>query len=216
MLVAFANQKGGVGKSSLSVHLAVWLKEQGRSVALIDSDAEQESSSQWLADMGSPVPVIKLFTSDDVFAGTDELRRKYEVVVADGPAGMTPTTRALCWKSDLAVVPLGPGILDFRSALRALEILEQARKSRKGGGLPKAVLAPNRLQAHTVLSRELLEAADRLAGVPTLPPLHLRQAFADAPCQGTVVWRLGSRAAEASAEMITLLKTLYETHIHVR
>jgi chromosome partitioning protein len=213
MLVAFANQKGGVGKSSLSVHLAVWLKEQGRSVALIDSDAEQESSSQWLADMGSPLSVVKLFTAEDVFARADELCRKYEIVVADGPAGMTPVTRALCWKADLVVLSVGPGILDFRSALRALDVLREARKGRKAGGLPRAVLAPNRLQPNTVLSRELLQAADQLAGVPVLPPLRLRQAIADAPGQGTVVWRLGSRAAESSAEMLTLLKTLYETYI---
>src|SRR4051795_11519165 len=99
MLVAFTNQKGGTGKSTLSVHLAVWLQEPGLSVALIDSDAEQESSSQWLSDMGSPLPVVKLFTAEDVFAWADALCRKHDVVVADGPAGMTPTTRALCWKA---------------------------------------------------------------------------------------------------------------------
>ena len=46
MLIVVANTKGGVGKSTLAVHLAAWLHEQGHSVLLVDCDV-QHSSSEW-------------------------------------------------------------------------------------------------------------------------------------------------------------------------
>lgn len=49
MLIAVANSKGGVGKSTLAVHLAAWLDEQGHSVVLAHCDA-QHSSSEWLKE----------------------------------------------------------------------------------------------------------------------------------------------------------------------
>ena len=49
MIIVVANSKGGVGKSTLSVHLAAWLREQGHRVTFADCDA-QESSSQWIRE----------------------------------------------------------------------------------------------------------------------------------------------------------------------
>lgn len=47
MIAAIVNQKGGVGKTTLAVHLAVWLHERGLRVAFIDADG-QSSSSRWI------------------------------------------------------------------------------------------------------------------------------------------------------------------------
>ena len=57
------------------------------------------------------------------------------------------------------------------------------------GGPPKTFLLPNKVQSNYRLSRELLETADTL-GIPSLKALKLRQVYADAAGQGTVVWRL--------------------------
>ncbi len=45
MIITIANSKGGVGKSTIAVHLAAWLHEQGHSVTLADCDTQQSSSS---------------------------------------------------------------------------------------------------------------------------------------------------------------------------
>jgi len=44
MIIALTNSKGGVGKSTVAVHLAVWWKKQGADVALIDADGQGSSS----------------------------------------------------------------------------------------------------------------------------------------------------------------------------
>ena len=49
MIIVVANSKGGVGKSTIAVHLAAWLHEQGHQVTLADRDT-QHSSSDWLRE----------------------------------------------------------------------------------------------------------------------------------------------------------------------
>ena len=65
MILALTNSKGGVGKSTLAVHLAAWWKEQGGDVALVDADA-QGSSSVWLREAAPTIPVFRFQTPDDL------------------------------------------------------------------------------------------------------------------------------------------------------
>ena len=175
MLIALANPKGGVGKSTISVHLASLAHERGRRVALIDADA-QESSSRWLEDLKAPIPVHRLQTPDQVIEQADLIAREVDLVVADGPAGLSEVTRALLMVADLALLPCGSSALDLRALQDALRVVRQAQKIRRGA--PRACIIPNKLQANTRLSRELLDAAAELK-LPTLPGLSLRQAYAD-------------------------------------
>lgn len=200
MLIVLANSKGGVGKSTIAVHLTVALAESGKKVALIDSDV-QSSSSHWMAEVGGNVPVCRLCTPDEVLEQARPLLQNAEIVVADGPAGLSEVTRALLLVADLALLPCGPSALDLRSVSETVRVVQQAQGIR--GGPPRAALIPNKLQANFRLSRELLESLT-VFSLPVFDGLRLRQAYPDSAGQGTVVWKLPDAAA-AAAEMKTLI-----------
>src|SRR6202051_1979816 len=63
MIIVIANSKGGVGKSTLAVHLAAWLHEQGHRVTLADCDT-QHSSSEWVREAMPGVKAVRLANPD--------------------------------------------------------------------------------------------------------------------------------------------------------
>ena len=207
MIVALTNSKGGVGKSTLAVHLAAWWKEQGAEVALVDADA-QGSSSVWLREAVPDLPLFRLQTPDDLLEQVPQLRTQFEHLIIDGPAGLSEVTRAILLVADLALLPCGPSVLDLRAAHEAIRVVKQAQAIRQGP--PRAVLVPNKLQVQYRLSRELLETVKSL-GIPAVGGLRLRQAYADAAGQGVVVWQLGPRGELAANEIKEMFNGLLET-----
>ena len=63
MIIAIANSKGGVGKSTRAVHLAAWLHEQGHRVTVADCDTQQ-SSSEWVREAVPGVKAVRLSNPD--------------------------------------------------------------------------------------------------------------------------------------------------------
>src|ERR1041385_1281961 len=131
MFIATTNSKGGVGKSTIAVHLAAWVHEQGKRVIVIDCDTQQ-SCSRWLHRFNVEIPTVQMGTPDEVFKYALELLPQADMVIADGPAGLAELTRALLMVCDLALVPCGPSALDLESSRVTVEVIHQARKIRKG------------------------------------------------------------------------------------
>jgi hypothetical protein len=101
MIIAVANSKGGVGKSTLSVHLAAWLQAQGHRVVLADCDSQQ-SSSEWIREAAPDVRAVRLDNPDTILNELPSLCQEADYVVADGPGSQTETSRALLLRADLA------------------------------------------------------------------------------------------------------------------
>jgi chromosome partitioning protein len=205
MIVVMANSKGGVGKSTLAVHLATWLHERGQRVILADCDS-QRSSSDWIKEAAPEVKTVRLSDPDDILNKLPRLGRQADYVVADGPGSNNEMSRALLLRADLAIVPCKASMLEVRALSQATGILKQARDIRKGQPMAKVVLSM--VGKNYRLTQDMMDAAKsfRLSLADT--PLTLRQIYADAPGQGTVVWRMGARAAEASKEIERLFREL--------
>jgi len=198
MILALANSKGGVGKSTIAVHLAVWMAEQGHRVAFVDSDV-QGSSSGWLQEAAPTMRTIRLLTAEDVLDQLPKLQAEADYVIADGPAGLSEVTRAILCLADTAIFPCGPSVLDLRAVIEAIKVVRHVQEIRNG--LPNTVILPNKLQSQYRLTKELLQIVQTF-GMPAGDGLKLRQAYADAAGQGTVVWRLNTQSArDATAEM---------------
>ena len=135
MIIVMANSKGGVGKSTLAVHLATWLHEQGQTVILADCDA-QRSSSDWLKEAAPKIKSVRLNGSNAILDKLPRLGREADYVIADGPGSDNEMSRSLLLRGDLAIVPCKASMLEVRALSQATALLKQARDLR--GGPPKA------------------------------------------------------------------------------
>ncbi|GAA5484002.1 ParA family protein [Haloferula sargassicola] len=198
MFIGVVNQKGGVGKSTLAVHLAAWLYEKGVKVALVDADS-QSSSTEWLSEAQPEIDSFQWQEAAEIFEGSDALRENYEVVVFDGPAGLNAATKAIMVLATGILIPCGPSILDLRALEEALIVVREVQITRPDS-LPVVRLVPNKLQKRYRLSQELMHVVHD-ADVAGSTGLSLLSAYADAAGQGTVVWRMGSKAEKAAREM---------------
>src|SRR5246127_570015 len=203
MIIAIANSKGGVGKSTVAVHLAAWLHEQGHSVTLADCDT-QHSSSEWAKEAVPDLKAVRLPDPNEILDKLPALARQSDYVVADGPGSNTETSRALLLRADLALVPCKASMLKVRALARATNVLRQAQDIR--GGQPKAVIVLSMGGKTYRLTQDMKDAAAALELPMAKTALILRQIYADAPGQGAVVWQLGARGREAAAEVEALFR----------
>lgn len=208
--IAFCNQKGGVGKSTLAVHAAVWLHDQGLRVALLDTDV-QRSSSQWIGEAEPGITIRTAHTPDDCLTAAQELLAEHDIVVGDGPGGLDEISRTLLLLADLAVFPISPSILDLRSVSQATTVLRYAQGINRGR--PDGRLVLNKIRARDTISRELREAAPNLGVGVAKTAIRDLQAFRDAAQQGTVASRMKRKGEEAAKDIEDLCRELLREYI---
>jgi chromosome partitioning protein len=201
MIIVVANSKGGVGKSTLAVHLAAWLHEQGHSVILADCDT-QHSSSEWAHEAVPEVKTVRLADPDEILDRLPALGQEADYVIADGPGSNTETSRALLLRADLALVPCKASMLEVRALAQATNVLRQAQDIR--GGQPRALIILSMVGKTYRLTRDMKDAAAALELPLAKTALTLKQIYADAPGQGAVVWQMASRGREAAEEVRAL------------
>ncbi len=108
MIVSMIHQKGGTGKSSLAVALAMYLSKLGESVLLLDTDS-QGTSSVWgrkfSKNFGVQVDPLNLRM---VQSEVEKLKLGYDVVIIDSPPSVTASTEPVIMVSDILVSPMRP------------------------------------------------------------------------------------------------------------
>lgn len=196
--IAFINQKGGVGKSSTSLHLACWLaKKKKTSVMLVDADV-QRSSSRWLEKMERDISHLAINDPNTLLDKLPELSAQSDYVIIDGPAGLQESVRAILLRADLAVCPVQASALDLESAGDATYLIKQAQSVRNG--LPAAALFLSRAVKGTRLATESYAVLEK-SGIPTLKTIiYQRQVVADAPGQLATVFDMPGEPAKAAAK----------------
>ncbi len=207
-VIAFVNQKGGCAKSTTCVHFAFWLTRKKHKILVVDADA-QRSSSIWLESLDTQIPSRVIQSSDELLEEIPGLATQCDHLLIDGPAGLSEASRAILFRTDLALVPCQPTGVDLRSASDAVRLIRQAQSVRNGP--PAAAVFLSR----AVKGTKLLDEAMTLLGKTEVPILktvvHQKQAIADTFGQGAVVWELSGRpAAESAREFDGLFKEVME------
>lgn len=153
-VIAVANPKGGVGKSTLATNVAGWLARQGHAVMLGDLD-RQQSSRQWLDLRPAQVPAIQGW---ELREGGQLLRPPKGVThaVIDTPAGLHgKKLEALLKIADQLLIPLQASLFDiqathaFLSELRAHERAARIRVALVGMRVKDHTIAQERLHEYT-------------------------------------------------------------------
>lgn len=205
-IVALLSQKGGVGKTTVTMQLAAGLAGRGYRVAVGDLDP-QESASRWAAsaDPSAPFPAavggLRGAQSDIARDLRKAAMSAADLVLLDCPPSIEHVhTLAALELADVVLLPVVPSPTDLWST-RAAERLVVATIARRPSMC--AALLPNRVQ-RTALAGDVLEVLREF----TLPVLDAalaqRNAYAQSAVIGGSVYGLG-RAAEAARDEVERL-----------
>ncbi len=209
-VIALLAQKGGAGKTTVTMQLAAGLRMRGQTTAVADLDP-QSSALRWAqaapTETPFPAPVVRLAGKQQVIAaGLKVLTARHHFVLLDCPPSLEHAhMRAALALADLILIPLVPGPLDLWSA-RATEQAVLAEQARRPG--LRAALVPNRMQ-NTKLTGTVLEVAREFT-LPVLgSTLGQRTAYGQAAIHGCSVFQLGRTALAAQDEVLALADAVF-------
>lgn len=221
MFLAVASVKGGVGKTSLSVHLAVWLRRQGHRVALLDADPQQ-SAARWIdrfASEADAVPYVTVEPSDDPRGATIAAAREAlalgDHVVADSPPSAVDVLRVLLGVADVAVIPTGASLEELHLARRTVAMAEEESSLRRGDPV-RCLVVLTRINPATTAGRDAIAVASELDSTVCATIVRHRTAWIEAASAGVPLFDLpASRAGDAIREAEAFCREATE-FAHVR
>jgi chromosome partitioning protein len=205
--IALVCQKGGAGKTTLAIHLAVEAAAHGLRALLLDLDP-QASAARW-ADRRRP-GAIDVDVAVDSPARLDAALQHaglegYDLVVLDTAPHADQAALRAAQSADLVLVPVRCSILDLDAVGTSLDLCALARR-------PVAVV----LNAAPIRSRVVQEAADTVTGlgadlVATIirERVALRHAFVD----GRVAREFEPTGAAAGEITALYMETCKRVHI---
>ena len=125
--VALLARKGGTGKTTLAVHLAVLAASTGRRVLLVDTDP-QRSAGDWWRVRKTDDPQLVECAVKRVPAVLDAARADgVDLVVVDTRPSVEADTADIARLADIVLIPTRPGILDLRAIAATVEVMLAAR-----------------------------------------------------------------------------------------
>jgi len=203
MIVALLNQKGGVGKTTLALHLAGAWARQGCRVTVIDADPQGSAldwSEQRAKEGGPRLFGVLGLARDTLHREAPEIARGVDHVVIDGPPRIAGLMRSALLAADLVLVPAQPSPFDGWASGEMLNLIREARIFR-----PELVarFVLNRCAARTIIARETGDALAEHDPPVLAARIGQRVTFADAARTGRLVFEVES--AGAAAREITAL-----------
>jgi chromosome partitioning protein len=198
-VIGVLNQKGGVGKTTTSVHLASVLAEHGASVVVVDADP-QNNAKKFIdrARNGFPAEAVsiaemKVPLSDVLGMLNDE----YDYIVVDGPPSKhSPATKATMAAADVVVVPVRPAYDDMESTQEFADELRTTCQELGRTPVVRLLVTVNEDFAINKVVRTVLPGATHLEMLQTVMPK--RTSFPTASPAGMPVTAFTDKVAKSA------------------
>jgi chromosome partitioning protein len=199
--LAFLSQKGGSGKTTLAVHIAVAAHELRERVVIVDTDF-QKSATMWGNARNEDAPIVATAAAADLTNVLEAARQeKMTLTIVDTAPHAAPDAARIAKAVDLVVIPCRPTAFDLAAVGSAVEIV------RASGAQGVFVLS-----ACPFRSLEIAETRAMLADYGLLvAPIEItdRRAFARAIATGRAVTEFDS-TGKAALEIRLLWKWIKE------
>ncbi len=204
--ISILNQKGGVGKTTITSNLGEAFKRSGFSILLVDSDP-QGSLRDWNeASEGEVLPVVGLDRAT-LAKDIQSIKDQYDLVLIDGAPQSGKLAAAAIKAADLVLIPVTPSPYDVWACSDLVEALKARQEVAEGK--PPARFLISRARKNTRLSGDLAEA---LSGyeIPTLQAgtIH-REIYAQTAADGLTVFH-DKHASDATSEIDAIKNEIME------
>lgn len=193
MIISFVNQKGGVGKTTTAINLAIGLKKKNYNLVFIDADP-QGSAIQWHAIEGNKSFEILHHPSPIHATDIRQLSMNYDYVIIDAPPAIGDISKAILAVTDLAIIPLSPSALDVWSCWGTLKMIDEIRPLNSD---IEVKLLINRKIPGTKIGRDSREAMEEFQMDVFNTELCQRVAFIDAMTSGVSVMQYAPHSKAA-------------------
>lgn len=213
MIVTVGNTKGGVGKTTLALNIALARALQGRDVWLVDAD--RQGTAQLAISLRGEAEQLPAIACSQYTEGSllrSQLKQqasKYDDVIIDAGGRDSTALRAALVLSDRILIPFQPRSFDVW-ALHDIALLVEEAHSLRDDLRAFAVL--NGADTHTT-STDNAEAAQAVKEIPALiyldSPIRRRKAFANASGQGLCVLEVTPKDTKACEELNQLVSLLF-------
>lgn len=151
-VISLANQKGGCGKSTIIMNLALNFALHKKKVILFDTDPQQSSYETLQVRDDKLLKVVAVYS--DIYQTLEKYEPYYDYALIDTPPHDTEIVTVSIVCSDLVIIPVQDSPLDIRSTKITVDLI---RKVRELNPELKSYFLLSRIQPQTILARELAE-----------------------------------------------------------
>lgn len=210
MIVSVLNTKGGVGKTTLAVNLAIARALAGRNVWLIDGDRQataQQAIAQRIEAGQQPALAVSHYAEGPMLrAQVQQQAGHFDDVVIDAGGRDSTALRAALMLSDVVVIPFQPRSFDVWGVGDMAEIANEAMSMRDGLKLYAVLNGADAAGKDNVEAAEAVAELSPLVYLPTA--IGRRKGIAEAAGSGLSVLEVPGQA-KAKAEIAALVAAVF-------
>ncbi len=208
MIISILNQKGGVGKTTISVNLSHCYHLRGFKTLLVDSDS-QASARHWHEKSNGEI--LDLIALDRPTLNKDviKFRDYYPRIIIDGVAKLNEMTPPALICSDLVIIPVQPSYFDIWATKKTVDLAKE--RIEITNGKLKVYFLINGIFPNTIMGREV-EGILQEYGLPVLKStIQARQIYKKSHDKGETAFNYSQeKAPEAVQELNNLVSEIEE------